>query len=193
MMRIVPLINLFKYYKGLPEQDEAIQKLQYLINQKDKSILTTDNDWYDAWAGNNLKKDQFDNSWKGIYNCAKEAGAKFPEVVAAQWALESAWGKHTSGKNNFFGIKGKGTVKTTWEDYGNGPVTIKAEFQDYETPFDCVDDLVTKWYKDYKHYKGVNRATSAENCAYLLKAEGYATDPIYASKLIDIMQRKHID
>ena len=62
MMRIVPLINLFKFCKGLPEQDEAIQKLQHLINQKDKSILTTDNDWYDAWTGNNLKKDQFDNS-----------------------------------------------------------------------------------------------------------------------------------
>jgi len=192
MMRIVPLINLFKYYKGLPEQDEAIQKLQYLINQKDTSILTTDNDWYDAWVGNNLKKDQFNNSWQGIYNCAKEAGAKFPEVVAAQWALESAWGKHTSGKNNFFGIKGEGTVKTTWEDYGNGPVTIEAEFKDYDTPYDCVNDLVTKWYKDYKMFSGVNRATSAENCAHLLKAEGYATDPIYASKLIDIMERKHI-
>ena len=129
----------------------------------------------------------FDNSWDGIYACGLAAGAKFPECVAAQWALESAYGKVTSGKNNFFGIKGKGTVKTTWEDYGSGPVTIQAEFKDYATPLDCVEDLVRMWYKDYKSYKGVNRASSREECARLLKAEGYATDPAYVSKLISLM------
>ena len=35
---------------------------------------------------------------------ATNAGAKYPQLVAAQWALESAWGEHTSGENNFFGI-----------------------------------------------------------------------------------------
>ena len=40
----------------------------------------------------------FPNTWEGIEGAAKEAGAKFPEVVAAQWALESGYGKHTSGK-----------------------------------------------------------------------------------------------
>ena len=129
----------------------------------------------------------FDNSWDGIYACGLAAGAKFPECVAAQWALESAYGKVTSGKNNFFGIKGKGTVKTTWEDYGNGPVTIQAEFKDYATPLGCVEDLVRMWYKDYKSYKGVNRASTREECARLLKAEGYATDHVYASKLISLM------
>ena len=128
------------------------------------------------------------NSWDGIYHAAKECGALFPEVVAAQWALESAWGKHTSGKNNFFGIKGKGTVKTTWEDYGNGPVTIQDEFKDFKTPADCIEYLVTKWYKDYKGYKGVNRAYSYEECARLLKTEGYATDPVYSNKLIRIIK-----
>jgi flagellum-specific peptidoglycan hydrolase FlgJ len=119
--------------------------------------------------------------------CATRAGAKFPEVVAAQWALESARGTILSGKNNFFGIKGQGTVKTTWEDYGNGAVIIKASFKDFATPYDCVDHLVTQWYKDYKGYKGVNRARTREECARLLKAEGYATDPIYSQKLISLM------
>jgi flagellum-specific peptidoglycan hydrolase FlgJ len=119
--------------------------------------------------------------------CAARAGAKFPEVVAAQWALESARGTILSGKNNFFGIKGAGTVKTTWEDYGNGAVIIQAAFKDFATPYDCVDHLVTQWYKDYKGYKGVNRARTREECARLLKAEGYATDPVYSQKLIKIM------
>ena len=49
-----------------------------------------------------------ENSWGGVMAAAKKAGAKFPEVVAAQWALESAWGEHTSGDYNYFGIKATG-------------------------------------------------------------------------------------
>ena len=33
------------------------------------------------------------------------SGAAHPQLVAAQWALESGWGKTPSGKNNYFGIK----------------------------------------------------------------------------------------
>jgi flagellum-specific peptidoglycan hydrolase FlgJ len=50
---------------------------------------------------------------------------------------------------------------------------------------------VTKWYKDYKGYKGVNRATTADECAQLLVKEGYATDPMYATKLINIMRSRN--
>jgi len=40
------------------------------------------------------------------YDYAVEAGVKFPAAVAAQWALESGWGKKTAGtKYNYFGIK----------------------------------------------------------------------------------------
>jgi hypothetical protein len=34
------------------------------------------------------------NSWEGVSLHAKRVGAKFPELVAAQWALESGFGKH---------------------------------------------------------------------------------------------------
>lgn len=56
------------------------------------------------------KKPLFSNTWDGVMEVARSAGAKYPELVAAQWALESGWGEHTSGKNNFFGLKGKGTT-----------------------------------------------------------------------------------
>lgn len=132
----------------------------------------------------------FNNTWEGIKAAAKAAGAKFPEVVAAQWALESAYGTATSGKNNFFGIKGPGTIKTTQEDYGKGLVTIKDSFKNFDTCYDCINYLVTRWYKDYKGYKGVNRAKDREECARLLKKENYATDPNYSEKLIKLM-REH--
>jgi flagellum-specific peptidoglycan hydrolase FlgJ len=130
-------------------------------------------------------------TWNEIYDCAKNAGAKFPEVVAAQWALESAHGTATSGKNNFFGIKGPGTVKQTWEDTSSGPITINASFKDYNSPQECINDLVTKWYKDYKGYHGVNRASSAAECCDLLHTEGYATDYHYSDKLKRIIREHH--
>ena len=133
------------------------------------------------------------NTWEGVITAAERAGAKFPEVVAAQWALESGWGKHTSGKNNFFGIKGKegqGTLVKTTEFIRGMEVKIDAWFKNYETLQDCITDLVNKWYKDYDGYKGVNRAKTVDECARLLVIEGYATDPEYTRKLLDIIKQK---
>lgn len=126
--------------------------------------------------------------WQEFYDLGKAAGAKFPELVAAQAALESGWGKHLSGKNNYFGIKGSpGTVVTTQEWTGTKYVTIKDEFKDFDSALDCVRHLVTQWYKDYRGYEGVNRAQTREEAAELLKSEGYATDPVYPELLINLM------
>jgi hypothetical protein len=130
----------------------------------------------------------YTNTWEGVAAAAKAAGAAFPQVVAAQWALESGWGKHTSGKNNFFGIKGSGTKQETKEFINGKEVTIVAEFKDFPSLYSCVDYLVTRWYKDYGAYRGVNRARSYSECCQLLTQEGYATDPRYASKLIELIE-----
>jgi len=187
----ISILDVVKSYKGLPHQDAALKALEDSLGPY---YLADDQKWVKLWRTPQkavqkpyVSSDKLDNSWAGIKAAAAHAGAKFPEVVAAQWALESARGTILSGKNNFFGIKGAGTVKTTWEDYGNGAVIIQAAFKDFATPYDCVDHLVTQWYKDYKGYKGVNRARTREECARLLKAEGYATDPVYSQKLIKIM------
>ena len=46
-----------------------------------------------------------------------------------------------------------------------------------------------RWYKNWEEYKGVNNATSREGAAKMLVSQGYATDPKYAEKLIDIMNK----
>jgi len=84
-------------------------------------------------------------SWFDIANTAKRVGAKYPELVAAQWALESGWGHHTSGKNNFFGIKGKGTVRQTKEFINGKEITISDEFKDFSSPEECIQYLVDRW------------------------------------------------
>lgn len=126
-------------------------------------------------------------TWAEVCSLAVKAGAKYPELVAAQYALESGWGYFQSGKNNFFGIKGQGTKKETKEFVNGKEVTIVAEFQDFDSPIDCIQYLVDKWYKDYKSYKGVNNAANRNEAARMLVTEKYATDPNYADKLIQLM------
>ena len=128
-----------------------------------------------------------EEKWAAIIAMAKKAGAKYPELVAAQFALESNWGTALSAPNNFFGIKATaseaGTTSATQEVYGGVTVNTAGKFKNFATPQDAVNHLVTQWYKDYRGYSGVNRAGSAEEAAELLRKEGYATDPRYASKL----------
>jgi hypothetical protein len=130
--------------------------------------------------------------WDGVKAIASLEGARWPQVVAAQWALESGWGKHTSGRNNFFGIKGTPGTEHTTKEFLNGKwVTIRDTFKDYSTPEACISDLIRLWYKDYKGYKGVNRASSWEECCHLLRKEGYATDPDYPQKLIRLIKENN--
>ena len=131
--------------------------------------------------------------WQEFYDLGKAAGAKFPELVAAQAALESGWGSHLSGKNNYFGIKGSpGTVVTTQEWTGTRYITIKDEFKDFDSPLECVKHLVDRWYKDWRGYEGVNRAATRNEAAELLKAEGYATDPVYPELLTNLMDDNQV-
>jgi hypothetical protein len=132
-----------------------------------------------------------DTTWNQIETLAAKAGARYPSLVAAQWALESGWGKHVSGKNNFFGVKGKGTVVTTTEFINGKQVTVKDEFKDYASVEECVQDLVDKWYKDYKGYKGVNNAPTVSDAARDLVKQSYATDPKYAEKLIELLRTQN--
>lgn len=103
----------------------------------------------------------------------------FAEYLVAQDALESGWGKHQSGKNNFGGIKGKGSARQTKEWDGKKMITITDSFRDF-------DNL-----QDYINYKidlvGNSRynvfAYSPNQYFSRVKAGGYATDPNYVSKM----------
>ena len=130
------------------------------------------------------------NSWAGISSHARRVGARFPELVAAQWALESGFGRHFSGEWNAFGLKGSGSTVSTKEFYDGQWVTIKAGFIDFPSLAACVEYLVTRWYKDYKQFKGINNAPNRYTAARMLKEQGYATDPAYPAKLSRLIDRK---
>ena len=140
----------------------------------------------------NLKGSK-EEKWAAMIAMAKKAGAKYPELVAAQFALESNWGTALSAPNNFFGIKATaseaGTTSATQEVYGGVTVNTAGKFKNFATPQDAVNHLVTQWYKNFRGYTGVNNASSAEAAADMLRSEGYATDPIYASKLKRLLRQ----
>jgi hypothetical protein len=105
-----------------------------------------------------------DQGYWYIYDLAKQFGDPFPEVTAAQWAIESGWGKSLTGKNNAFGqtTKGKGTTLDTPKDPGGGSKT----FKDYESVEDSVKEHVEQWSRVYKNAK------TPEEALYLLQKNG---------------------
>jgi hypothetical protein len=179
-------------WKGEPQQVAGMEELRQAICQADPGLLTESASWLA-----NFHKEQprppapadYPNTWEGVEAAAKACGARWPQLVAAQWALESAHGTAVSGKNNFFGIKGAGSSHVTQEEVNGQMVTITAGFVDFPCLKDCVNYLVSRWYLDYKGYQGVNHSASADAAAYSLKAQGYATDSAYPQKLINLMRQ----
>ncbi len=127
--------------------------------------------------------------WNQCFDVARKCGARFPELVAAQCCLESGFGKHFSGKNNLLGLKGDGSTVSTKEFYDGQWVTIKAGFIDFPSIEACIEYLVSRWYKDYRHFKGINNAPNRYAAARMLYQQKYATDPDYPAKLSKLMKQ----
>jgi uncharacterized protein YvpB len=180
----IKLADAASFYKKLPHQEEAWNWLQ---RQLSPDVLA---DFGVKYRIETPPKPTFDNTWDGVVAAAQSAGAKYPELVAAQWALESNWGKHPSGEYNYFGIKGTGSTRTTQEFIDNTWVTITDGFVNFPDLRSCITYLVDRWYKDYKTFKGVNNAANRNAAAVQLKEQGYATDPGYAIKLIQLLDSK---
>lgn len=122
-------------------------------------------------------------------------------LTIAQAILESADGNSTLATkgNNLFGIKGKGTagsVRLPTKEYINGEwVTINADFRKYNDWGESVADHSllfingVSWNRNLYHgLIGKDGITAAHEVA---KA-GYATDPNYSTKLINLMNQNNL-
>jgi flagellum-specific peptidoglycan hydrolase FlgJ len=136
--------------------------------------------------GNLVFKDN-DAFFNAIMESAKRNGAMFPELVASQAALESAWGKRQSGRNNFFGQKAtsrqSGRSVMTREEIGGRSMRMEQRFRDYESIDEAVRDHITKWQPKYAVAK------DARSAAQLLQTgeKRYATDSRYVNKVNSIL------
>lgn len=130
-------------------------------------------------------------------NAASQLGVA-PEFVVAHAALESGWGKRAirnadgSNSHNLFGIKatgdwqGKSTSITTTE-YVNGSAQKKVEkFRSYDSYADAFSDYASMLKNSPRYQAALNQGRNVLGFAQGLQNGGYATDPRYARKLVDV-------
>lgn len=120
-----------------------------------------------------------------------------PSIVGAQAILESASGTSDLAvkANNLFGIKGtyngQSYSKNT-QEWSNGKfITVKAAFRKYPSWLESIQDhggffTSTPWRT--KNYAAVLNADDYVAQARALQSSGYATDPQYANKLINVIK-----
>ena len=106
----------------------------------------------------------------------------YPSTVLAMAALESGYNLNAT---TLFGIKGEGVVLDTTEYINGEYVNVKDSFKYFPNLTASVQGLY-----DLVQWDNYDRATSStdwEAECRMMKACGYATDPDYADKLINIV------
>lgn len=127
---------------------------------------------------------------------AKRLGVD-PKFLVAQAALETGWGKHMvkqadgSNSNNLFGIKSHGwdggSAPAVTQEFVNGKaVTETAKFRTYDSFADSFHDYVNFLQSNDRYDKALSTNGNSERFMQSLQQAGYATDPQYARKVIQI-------
>lgn len=131
----------------------------------------------------NIKsKDEFIKTMTPAFeNALKARGldTKYAKYLVAQSALESNWGKSQSGKFNFGGIKGKGTIRKTREVINGKSIHVNDSFRDFKD----IDDYAN-YHVSLLNNKRYN-AFTGDFIDRVVKG-GYATDPNYKRALSNV-------
>ena len=143
----------------------------------------------------NTAVQRMETNFKTIYKLAKEVGVKFPEVVAAQFGVESDHGLQVTGKNNYFGIKatqaeidaGQSTLAPTFEEVDGKKVRVMAHFKNFDTVKQSIEHYKKFWNDDFQDRKGTVNVDTAEEAIIRLKENGYATDSDYVKLVTDVL------
>lgn len=131
---------------------------------------------------------------------ASEASGVPAQLIMAQAALESGWGRREiKGEGgqptfNLFGIKAdkswKGPVaEITTTEYVRGKAEqTQASFRAYASYDEAFADYA-RFLTSNPRYASVRSAPDATEAAHGLRRAGYATDPAYGDKLVRIMKQ----
>lgn len=175
----------FSYYRRYAIQSEQIRQAQLQRQQEQVKLLK-----------------QRKAFIKKIGPIAREVDKSYdllPSITIAQACLESNYGQSDLSQkyNNLFGVKGTNpntsAVMTTKEYVKDKWVTVKARFQiydSYEASIRAHARLFqngTTWNHD--QYKHVLASKDYKTQAKALVTDGYATDPDYADKLINLIEQ----
>lgn len=132
---------------------------------------------------------------------AERAAARLgttPEILIAQAALETGWGRHVMGagpgqsSHNLFGVKasrgweGQSVTHGTVEVLGGKPVRINDDFRAYDSIEQAFDDYVAFITRNPRYQQALEKAADPRAYIRELQRAGYATDPNYARKILKI-------
>ena len=134
---------------------------------------------------------------------AREAATRLgvsAELLVAQAALETGWGKHTmkfdDGRSSFnlFGIKasadwqGSALAKNSLE-YRDGALASElSRFRAYASPAHSLADYADFIQSNPRYRDALSHGGSDETYIRAIQDAGYATDPHYADKVIGILR-----
>ncbi len=137
--------------------------------------------------------------WPHAERAAQRLGVS-ARVLVAQSALETGWGQHTMKKPdgsiafNLFGIKagkdwhGPSVMQRTLEFRNGAMQQESARFRAYDSIGEALDDYADFIQNRSRYADALNHQGSDQHYVRSLQRAGYATDPKYADKIINIMQ-----
>lgn len=175
----------FRYYRRQAIQSEQIRQEQLQRRQEQEKLIR-----------------QRKAFIKKIGPIAKQVDKSYdllPSITIAQACLESNYGQSDLSQkyNNLFGVKGTNpntSAILTTKEYVKGKwINVKARFQiydSYEASIRAHARLFqngTSW--NHKQYQHVLAAKDYSKQAKALVTDGYATDPNYADKLINLIEQ----
>ncbi len=134
---------------------------------------------------------------------AKKAASQLninEDVLLAQAALETGWGKHIaqdqSGYSyNLFNIKsdsrwnGQAVRVNTLEFNGNVAYQEQADFRSYQSFSESFEDYVSFIQSNPRYQNALAVAENPKQYVEELQKAGYATDPNYAEKIIQLLDQ----
>ena len=106
----------------------------------------------------------------------------YPSTVLAMAALESGYNLNAE---TLFGIKGDGKILDTSEYINGEYINVKDSFKAYPSITASVQGLYE--LMQWEHYDRATSCTDYEEECRMVQDCGYATDPDYADKLINIV------
>ncbi|OIQ25529.1 flagellar assembly peptidoglycan hydrolase FlgJ [uncultured Vibrio sp.] len=121
-------------------------------------------------------------------------------LLLAQAALETGWGQKVTqnsrgSSNNLFNIKadrswqGDKVATQTLEYHGGVPVKEHAAFRSYDSYQDSFNDYVRFLNQNPRYNTALQQTGNSEEFIRGIHKAGYATDPLYAEKILSVKQR----
>ncbi len=141
--------------------------------------------------------------WPHARRAAQELGTE-PEVLIAQAALETGWGRHmikgADGRNslNLFGVKADARwqgrrVSSETVEFSDGVMRKeRASFRAYGSLGEAFADYADFLKSNPRYSDALAQAQDGADFARALAAAGYATDPDYSRKITAVMRGEQL-